>query len=116
MDVIKEFSALPPEDKVSFVSEDPNKDCRLITSTGNYDRPGGCSSLAPCPPTPCHPSEKFMPLWPQQPVNNIGKNYITCICTSRGSRNASEIRVFFFFLVKMKMHRAEWKDKAGMLI
>ncbi|XP_024196861.2 flavanone 3-dioxygenase 2 [Rosa chinensis] len=67
MDVFREFFALPPEDKASFFSEDPNKLCRLITSTGNYDREN-VHLWRDALRHPCHALEKFIPLWPQQPL------------------------------------------------
>ncbi|XP_061994348.1 flavanone 3-dioxygenase 2-like [Rosa rugosa] len=75
MDVFREFFALPPEDKASFFSEDPNKLCRLITSTGNYDREN-VHLWRDALRHPCHPLEKFIPLWPQQPLKyreHVGK-------------------------------------------
>ncbi|KAM5552790.1 hypothetical protein ABKV19_025149 [Rosa sericea] len=65
MDVFREFFALPPEDKASFFSEDPNKLCRLITSTGNYDREN-VHLWRDALRHACHPLDKFIPLWPQQ--------------------------------------------------
>ncbi|KAM5552797.1 hypothetical protein ABKV19_025156 [Rosa sericea] len=65
MDVFREFFALPPEDKASFFSEDPNKLCRLITGTGNYDREN-VHLWRDALRHACHPLDKFIPLWPQQ--------------------------------------------------
>ncbi|KAK9945093.1 hypothetical protein M0R45_010624 [Rubus argutus] len=76
MDVFKEFFELPPEDKeASIYSDDPNKVCKLLTSSVNYDREA-VHLWRDVLKHPCHPLEKFMPLWPKQPIKyreNVGK-------------------------------------------
>ncbi|KAM5563510.1 hypothetical protein ABKV19_018235 [Rosa sericea] len=69
MDVFKEFFELPLEEKrASIYSDDPNKVCKLVHSSVNYDWEEvhlWRDSLV----HPCHPLEKsIIALWPQQPI------------------------------------------------
>ncbi|KAL6295463.1 hypothetical protein ACE6H2_003605 [Prunus campanulata] len=70
MGVFKElFEELPAEDKASLYSEDPNKSCRLFTSSssGNYDGED-VHIWRDCLKHPCHPLEECKHVWPQKPI------------------------------------------------
>ncbi|KAK9945095.1 hypothetical protein M0R45_010626 [Rubus argutus] len=76
MAVFKEFFELPLEDKeASIHSDDPNIVCKLYTSGVNYDWEP-VHLWRDILRHPCHPLEKFMPLWPKQPIKyreHVGK-------------------------------------------
>lgn len=67
MDVLKEFFEMPAEEKAMIYSEDPNKKCRLLTSSVNYDWEKvhlWRDNLK----HPCHPLEECIKLWPEKPT------------------------------------------------
>ncbi|CAB4291509.1 unnamed protein product [Prunus armeniaca] len=67
MRVFKEFFELPVEDKASLYSEDPNKNCRLFTSSGNYDWEEA-HFWRDILRHSCHPLEQCIQFWPQKPI------------------------------------------------
>ncbi|KAM5576467.1 hyoscyamine 6-dioxygenase-like [Rosa sericea] len=68
MDVFKEFFELPLEEKrASIYSDDPNKVCKLVHSSVNYDWEE-VHLWRDFLRHPCEPLEKFMPIWPRKPI------------------------------------------------
>ncbi|KAJ4822097.1 hypothetical protein Tsubulata_002812, partial [Turnera subulata] len=67
MSVFKEFFEMPAEDRASLYSEDPNRSCRVFSSTLSYARESvhfwrdGLRH-------PCHPLEKWIEEWPEKPT------------------------------------------------
>lgn len=67
MSLYKEFFDMPAEDKASLYSSDPNKSCRLYTSSKDYPNEEvhyWRDNLR----HPCHPLEACMQLWPEKPT------------------------------------------------
>ncbi|XP_004491897.1 protein DOWNY MILDEW RESISTANCE 6-like [Cicer arietinum] len=64
--IFKEFHAMPPNEKVSESSKDPNNSCKLYTSSGrnveDVAKYWKDSLKHPCPP-----SGEFMEYWPHKP-------------------------------------------------
>ncbi|KAL7589677.1 hyoscyamine 6-dioxygenase [Lactuca sativa] len=76
MRVVKEFFDMPNEDKANVYSEDPNKKCRLYTSTYDYENEKvhlWRDNLR----HHCHPIDEFLHLWPQKPARygDVVKKY-----------------------------------------
>lgn len=66
MNVFKEFFGMPPEYKSSFYSNDPNRSCRLYTSTLNYEKEQvhyWRDNLT----HKCHALEDHIQFWPENP-------------------------------------------------
>ncbi|KAK3014702.1 hypothetical protein RJ639_009632 [Escallonia herrerae] len=67
MKVLKEFFGMPAEYKASFYSNDPNKSCRLCTSTLNYDKEE-FHYWRDNFTHRCHPLEGNIQHWPEHPT------------------------------------------------
>ena len=68
MKVAKDFYDLPDEEKAKVYSTDPNKTCRLFTSSYSYDKEQfhfWRDNLR----HPCHPLDECIHLWPENPTN-----------------------------------------------
>ncbi|XP_024968710.1 hyoscyamine 6-dioxygenase-like [Cynara cardunculus var. scolymus] len=66
MGIVKEFFNMPNEDKVSLYSLDPQKSCRLYTSSFGYARES-IHLWRDALKHPCHPLDEYVDLWPQKP-------------------------------------------------
>ncbi|CAN6545364.1 unnamed protein product [Malus baccata var. baccata] len=66
MSVLKEFFELPLEDKASVYSEDPQKSCKLFSSSVHYDAEDVHLWRDVLRHT-CHPLVEYLQDWPQQP-------------------------------------------------
>ncbi|KAK7340689.1 hypothetical protein VNO77_21399 [Canavalia gladiata] len=64
--IFKEFHAMSAEEKIRESSKDPNKSCKLYTSSGR-----NCADVArywkDSLQHPCPPSGQFLQFWPQKP-------------------------------------------------
>ncbi|XP_052169970.1 hyoscyamine 6-dioxygenase-like isoform X2 [Diospyros lotus] len=67
LSVFKEFFSLPAKYKASFFSNDPDKACRLYSSTLNYDKEEHHYWRDNFTHR-CHPLEDYIHLWPQKPT------------------------------------------------
>ncbi|KAK3026177.1 hypothetical protein RJ639_040564 [Escallonia herrerae] len=67
MNVFKEFFGMPAEYKATFYSNDPNKSCRLYTSTLNYDKEE-VHYWRDNFTHHCHPLEDNIQDWPENPT------------------------------------------------
>uniref|UniRef100_A0A5B7BRL3 Fe2OG dioxygenase domain-containing protein n=1 Tax=Davidia involucrata TaxID=16924 RepID=A0A5B7BRL3_DAVIN len=67
MSVFKEFFGMPAEYKASFFSNDPNKKCRLYSSTLNYDKEE-VHYWRDNFTHHCHPLEDNMQFFPEKPT------------------------------------------------
>ncbi|KAH9729414.1 Fe2OG dioxygenase domain-containing protein [Citrus sinensis] len=63
----KEFHAMPAEDKISECSKDPDRSCKLYTSSGKYATEEK-HYWRDCLIHPSHSFEKYMQFWPAKPV------------------------------------------------
>ncbi|KAM7521699.1 hypothetical protein LguiA_011601 [Lonicera macranthoides] len=68
MGIFKEFFAMPAEYKAKFYSNDPNKSCRLYTSTLNYDKEE-VHYWRDNFTHRCYPLEDHIQFWPESPAN-----------------------------------------------
>ncbi|KAK7271838.1 hypothetical protein RJT34_28063 [Clitoria ternatea] len=81
LNIYKEFHAMPPKEKVSECSKDPNRSCKLYTSSENYKKDAiqyWKDSLT----HPCPPSGQSMEYWPKKPLKILSM-------MSNGRENAS---------------------------
>ncbi|KAF7822375.1 hyoscyamine 6-dioxygenase [Senna tora] len=68
MKVLKEFHGMSEEEKVNECSKDPNRSCRIYTSSENFKKDAihyWKDSLTHT----CPPSEEHIHFWPQKPTN-----------------------------------------------
>lgn len=63
----KEFHAMPAEDKICECSKDPDRSCKLYTSSGKYATEEK-HYWRDCLIHPSHSFEKYMQFWPAKPV------------------------------------------------
>ncbi|GAB4841711.1 hypothetical protein Ancab_022433 [Ancistrocladus abbreviatus] len=96
MDVFKEFFQLPAEDKLSLLSDDPNQNCRLYTSSYNYDKEQ-VHYWRDALKHSCSPLEECIQYWPEKPtryrqvvgafcveVRELGSGILELICEGLG--------------------------------
>ncbi|KAJ9564984.1 hypothetical protein OSB04_000950 [Centaurea solstitialis] len=67
MKVIKDFFEMPNEEKAKVYSMDPNKSCRLYTSSYNYANEE-IHFWRDHLRHPCHPLDKWIHIWPENPT------------------------------------------------
>ncbi|XP_027367087.1 protein DOWNY MILDEW RESISTANCE 6-like [Abrus precatorius] len=85
--VIKELFQLPAEEKQKLCSDDPSKQCRMLTSSANYATEK-VHQWRDSFRHPCHPLEQWQHLWPENPTR-----YRECIgaCSVEVKKLASRI-------------------------
>lgn len=95
--IFKEFHAMPPKEKISECSKDPNGiNCKLYASSENYQI-DAVQYWKDTLTHPCPPSGEFMEFWPQKPpkyrevvgkytqeLNKLGHEILEMLCEGLG--------------------------------